>query len=150
MRNMPLKSCLVAAGVALALAAGTAAAQSGTSQPPESPPTAIPPTSAPPPDQQATPAAVPPASSTSTPATQSSSAVPPADAAKPMPTATAGTFDDLDQNKDSGLGKDEVIADMTLSSSFATYDSDGDGKLNREEYAKYKSKNQANPLPEKR
>ena len=129
MKHIPLKSCLVAAGVALALAAGTAAAQSGTSQPPESPPTAVPPTSAPPPDQQATPAAV-----------------PPADAAKPMPTATASTFEDLDQNKDSGLGKDEVIADLTLSNSFATYDTNGDGKLNREEYAKYKSKNQ----PEKR
>ena len=148
MKCIPLKSCLVAAGVALALATGTAAAQSGTSQPPESPPTAVPPTSAPPPDQQATPAAVPPAPSSSTPAPQSSSAVPPADAAKPMPTATAtaSTFEDLDQNKDSGLGKDEVIADLTLSNSFATYDTNGDGKLNREEYAKYKTKNQ----PDKR
>jgi hypothetical protein len=145
MRIFP-KSSLVAAGVALALAAGAAVAQSGTSQPPESPPTAVPPTSAPPPDQQAAPSAVPPASSTPTPATQSSSAVPPA-AAAPAPVATASTFEDLDQNKDSGLGKDEVIADMTLSSSFATYDSDGDGKLNREEYAKYKSK--AKDQPEK-
>jgi len=139
MTNSNLKSCLVATGVALALAAGAAAAQSGTSQPPEQPPTAIPPTSAPPPDQQANP----PAGSTSVPTPQSPAT--PTDRA-PMATATSptqiATFADLDINKDSGLTKDEVIGDQTLSNSFATYDTNGDGKLSQEEFAKYKASKQ--------
>ena len=134
-----LKACLLASGVALALAAGVAVAQSGTSQPAETPPSAVPPTQAPPPDTQ--PTVVPPASSTSTPATQSSSATPtdrPATAIAPQ-AASIATFDDLDINKDSGLGKDEVIGDSGLSNSFAMYDSDNDGKLSRDEFAKYKA-----------
>ena len=141
-----LKSCLVATGVSLALAAGAALAQSGTSQPAEAPPTATatPPTAAPPPDQQATtPVPNTPAGSTSVPTPQSPAT--PTDR-PPMATATSptqiATFQDLDLNKDSGLTKDEVIGDQTLSNSFATYDTNGDGKLSQEEFAKYKSSKQ--------
>lgn len=47
-------------------------------------------------------------------------------------------FEALDRNHDGILARDEVPADLDLSRTYANYDLNGDGKLTRDEFAKYK------------
>jgi hypothetical protein len=61
------------------------------------------------------------------------------------------TFEGLDQNKDKGLAKEEVSGDPVLSTFFAKWDQDKDGKLSEEEYMAYAKANyllgQSKPAP---
>jgi hypothetical protein len=47
-------------------------------------------------------------------------------------------FDELDNNRDGFITKEEVPATLELSTSFVNFDDNADGKLSQDEYAKYK------------
>jgi Ca2+-binding EF-hand superfamily protein len=65
-------------------------------------------------------------------------------------TAKAMPFDELDKNKDGFITKDEVPATIELSTSFVNFDTNADGKLSKDEYAKYKPiKDEAKPASER-
>jgi hypothetical protein len=49
------------------------------------------------------------------------------------------TFEGLDQNKDQGLAKEEVVGDPILANFFAEWDQDKNGTLSSDEYNGYKS-----------
>jgi hypothetical protein len=53
------------------------------------------------------------------------------------PAALAG-FGELDRDRDGHLAREEVPASLDLSRTYANYDLDGDGKLSRAEFDKYK------------
>ena len=46
-------------------------------------------------------------------------------------------FEDWDKNKDGYIAKDEVPAGDELVAKFALFDADSDGKLSRDEFAKF-------------
>ena len=46
-------------------------------------------------------------------------------------------FEDWDKNKDGFIAKDEVPAGDELLAKFALFDTDSDGKLSRDEFAKF-------------
>ena len=46
-------------------------------------------------------------------------------------------FEDWDKNKDGFIAKDEIPAGDELLAKFALFDTDSDGKLSHEEFAKY-------------
>ena len=51
------------------------------------------------------------------------------------PTTAPRPFDDLDQNADGVISKDEAAVDPPLAQVFGTLDKDADGRLTPEEYA---------------
>ncbi len=53
----------------------------------------------------------------------------------PAPTTAARPFEELDQNADGAIGKDEAAVDPPLAQVFGTLDKDADGRLTPEEYA---------------
>lgn len=58
----------------------------------------------------------------------------PASMAKPT-TAAPRPFEELDQNADGAISKDEAAVDPPLAQVFGTLDKDADGRLSPEEYA---------------
>lgn len=51
------------------------------------------------------------------------------------PAGQSGTFDTLDTNKDGRISMPEAAADPKLVETFSTADKDGDGYLDKSEYA---------------
>jgi hypothetical protein len=51
------------------------------------------------------------------------------------PTTAPRPFDELDQNADGAISKDEAAVDPPLAQVFGTLDKDADGRLSPEEYA---------------
>ena len=51
------------------------------------------------------------------------------------PTTTPRPFEELDQNADGAISKDEAAVDPPLAQVFGTLDKDADGRLSPEEYA---------------
>jgi len=51
------------------------------------------------------------------------------------PTTAPRTFEELDQNADGAISKDEAAVDPPLAQVFGTLDKDADGRLTPEEYA---------------
>ena len=56
-------------------------------------------------------------------------------AAAAAPTTAPRTFEELDQNADGAISKDEAAVDPPLAQVFGTLDKDADGRLSPEEYA---------------
>lgn len=56
-------------------------------------------------------------------------------AATAKPTAAPRPFEELDQNADGAISKDEAAVDPPLAQVFGTLDKDADGRLSPEEYA---------------
>lgn len=54
-----------------------------------------------------------------------------------VPRATPRPFEELDQNADGAISKDEAAVDPPLAQVFGTLDKDADGRLSPEEYAAY-------------
>ncbi|MBA3928158.1 MAG: hypothetical protein C0521_01075 [Xanthomonas sp.] len=52
-------------------------------------------------------------------------------------TATPRPFEELDQNADGAISKDEAAVDPPLAQVFGTLDKDADGRLSPDEYAAY-------------
>jgi hypothetical protein len=50
-------------------------------------------------------------------------------------TAVMGSFEALDKNRDERISRTEAGMDKRLSNTFATADTDGDGYVNKAEYA---------------
>jgi len=61
-----------------------------------------------------------------------------APAMPPPATQLKPTFDQLDRNKDGAIDAQEAKADAIVSGQFAKLDANGDGKLDRSEFAKAK------------
>jgi hypothetical protein len=57
----------------------------------------------------------------------------------------AGTFTDLDTNKDGKLSSAEVASEATLTANFRSADSDGDGALSQSEYDTWRASEAAMP-----
>lgn len=55
------------------------------------------------------------------------------------------TFTDLDTNKDGKLSSAEVASEATLTASFRSVDSDGDGALSQSEYDTWRASEAAAP-----
>lgn len=56
-------------------------------------------------------------------------------AATSKPTTAPRPFEELDQNADGAISKDEAAVDPPLAQVFGTLDTDADGRLTPEEYA---------------
>lgn len=58
-------------------------------------------------------------------------------AAAVAPTTAPRPFEELDQNADGAISKDEAAVDPPLAQMFGTLDKDADGRLSPDEYAVY-------------
>src|SRR5205085_943457 len=52
--------------------------------------------------------------------------------------AAPATFEALDADHDGSLARAEIPGTLDLARNYANYDLDGDGKLSRDEYARYR------------
>ncbi|MGY6519073.1 MAG: EF-hand domain-containing protein [Lysobacteraceae bacterium] len=62
-------------------------------------------------------------------------------------TTESVTFEELDRNGDGFIYREDVPADHELAALFAQYDLDGDGRLNRDEFAMYAGEDDTDSEP---
>ena len=83
----------------------------------------------------------PPVTETPPPATEPT----PSTAASAAPVDSGMSFEDMDQNKDGGIAKDELPSTEMLSQHFSAADKDGDGKLSKSEVETHRAEMAAKP-----